>query len=69
MSGLIPPIIINIDKITRWHSKFDVDSVPNINPSSLPKIEIDISKTESSENWDMFEKKSMGTLYCFTNRN
>lgn len=41
MNKLIPPIAINKDKITRWHPEFDVESVEDIIPSPLPKIEID----------------------------
>lgn len=47
MNKLTPPIVIDEDKITRWHPEFDVESVPDIIPSSLPKIEIDKPKIES----------------------
>lgn len=33
--------MISKDKITRWHPEFDVESVVDIVPSPLPKIEID----------------------------
>lgn len=33
--------MISKDKITRWHPEFDVESVEDIVPSPLPKIEID----------------------------
>lgn len=47
---------MNKDKITRWHKKFNIDSVPSINPSSLPKIEIGLSKAVTFKNLGMFEK-------------
>ncbi|XP_060871194.1 DNA replication factor Cdt1-like [Metopolophium dirhodum] len=49
LNELIPPILIDKDKITRWHPEFDVESVPNINPSPLPKIEIDKSKISTAK--------------------
>ncbi|XP_029343840.1 DNA replication factor Cdt1-like [Acyrthosiphon pisum] len=49
LNQLIPPILIDKDKITRWHPEFDVESVPNINPSPLPKIEIDKSKISTAK--------------------
>lgn len=49
MNQLIPPILIDKDKITRWHPEFDVESVPNINPSPLPKIKIDKSKISTAK--------------------
>jgi len=32
--------VIDKDKITRWHPEFDVETVKDIIPSTLPKIEI-----------------------------
>lgn len=49
MNKLIPPITIDKDKITRWHPEFDVESVPNINLSPLPKIEIGKSKISTAK--------------------
>ncbi|XP_050439239.1 DNA replication factor Cdt1-like [Adelges cooleyi] len=46
---LIPPIVIDKDKITRWHPEFDVECVPDINPSPLPKIEVSKSKIASAK--------------------
>jgi len=49
LNKLIPPITIDKDKITRWHPEFDVESVPNINLSPLPKIEIGKSKISTAK--------------------
>lgn len=49
MNNLIPPIIIDKEKITRWHPEFDVESVADIIPSPLPKIEIDKPKIETAK--------------------
>ncbi|XP_025200221.1 DNA replication factor Cdt1-like, partial [Melanaphis sacchari] len=49
LNNLIPPIIIDKDKVTRWHPEFDVESVPNINLSPLPKIEIGKSKISTAK--------------------
>ncbi|KAE9544645.1 hypothetical protein AGLY_000187 [Aphis glycines] len=49
LKKLIPPITIDKDKITRWHPEFDVESVPNINLSPLPKIEIGKSKISTAK--------------------
>lgn len=49
MNSLIPPIVIDKEKITRWHPEFDVESVADIIPSPLPKIEIDKPKIETAK--------------------
>lgn len=49
MNKLIPPIVIDKNKITRWHPEFDVESVIDISPSSLPKIEIDKPKIATAK--------------------
>lgn len=41
--------MIDKDKITRWHPEFDVESVADIIPSSLPKIEIDKPKIATAK--------------------
>lgn len=41
--------MIDKDKITRWHPEFDVESVTDIIPSSLPKIEIDKPKIATAK--------------------
>lgn len=56
MKKLIPPITIDKNKITRWHPEFDVESVPNINLSPLPKIEIGKSKISTA-------KDTLGTIF------
>lgn len=41
--------MIDKNKITRWHPEFDVESVVDIVPSSLPKIEIDKPKIATAK--------------------
>ncbi|XP_060839677.1 DNA replication factor Cdt1-like isoform X2 [Rhopalosiphum padi] len=61
LNKLIPPIVIDKDKITRWHPEFDVESVPNINLSPLPKIEIDKSKISTAK--DILEQTHALFIY------
>lgn len=49
LNKLIPPIEIDKEKITRWHPEFDVESVPDIIPSPLPKIQIDKPKVATAK--------------------
>ncbi|GFR90348.1 DNA replication factor Cdt1-like [Elysia marginata] len=37
LASLSPPLNIPDSKITRWHPKFQLDKVPDINPSPLPQ--------------------------------
>ncbi|XP_070833590.1 DNA replication factor Cdt1 [Chaetodon trifascialis] len=37
LSSLVPPLSVAEDKLTRWHPRFNVDSVPAIQASSLPQ--------------------------------
>lgn len=37
LSSLDPPMSITHDKITRWHPEFDIEKVPDIEDSELPK--------------------------------
>uniref|UniRef100_A0A8B9GNB7 CDT1 Geminin-binding domain-containing protein n=1 Tax=Astyanax mexicanus TaxID=7994 RepID=A0A8B9GNB7_ASTMX len=37
LAGLNPPVEVPDDKITRWHPRFSVDEVPNIQPGDLPQ--------------------------------
>ncbi|XP_002741259.1 DNA replication factor Cdt1-like [Saccoglossus kowalevskii] len=37
LSKLIPPLTVPEDKLTRWHPKFPLDRVPDIEPASLPE--------------------------------
>lgn len=41
--------MIDKDKITRWHPEFDVESVSDISPSPLPKIELDKPKVATAK--------------------
>jgi len=41
--------VIDKNKITRWHPEFDVESVMDIIPSTLPKIEIHKPKLETAK--------------------
>jgi len=49
LTKLVPPIVIDKEKITRWHPEFDVESVADIIPSPLPKIEIDKPKIATAK--------------------
>ncbi|XP_033468613.1 DNA replication factor Cdt1 [Epinephelus lanceolatus] len=37
LSSLVPPVSIPEDKLTRWHPRFNVDTVPGVSSSSLPQ--------------------------------
>lgn len=37
LSTLVPPMSVPEDKLTRWHPRFNVDTVPAIECSSLPQ--------------------------------
>ncbi|KAL6101426.1 cdt1 [Pungitius sinensis] len=37
LSLLVPPVSVPEDKLTRWHPRFNVDSVPAVPTSSLPQ--------------------------------
>ncbi|XP_029030794.1 DNA replication factor Cdt1 [Betta splendens] len=37
LSSLVPPVSVSDDKLTRWHPRFNVDSVPAIQTSPLPQ--------------------------------
>uniref|UniRef100_A0A673C218 Chromatin licensing and DNA replication factor 1 n=2 Tax=Sphaeramia orbicularis TaxID=375764 RepID=A0A673C218_9TELE len=37
LSSLVPPLSVPEDKLTRWHPRFNVDTVPAISLSSLPQ--------------------------------
>ncbi|XP_029305027.1 DNA replication factor Cdt1 [Cottoperca gobio] len=37
LSLLVPPVSVPEDKLTRWHPRFNVDTVPSISTSSLPQ--------------------------------
>ncbi|KAL7833421.1 hypothetical protein AOLI_G00283810 [Acnodon oligacanthus] len=37
LATLNPPVAIPDDKLTRWHPRFSVDEVPNIQPCDLPQ--------------------------------
>jgi len=65
LNKLNPPILIDKDKIIRWHPEFDVESVPNINPSPLPKIEIDKSKIPTAKDILGNNKKYCIPFYFF----
>jgi len=49
LNKLIPPIVIDKEKITRWHPEFDVESVVDIIASPLPKIEINKPKIATAK--------------------
>jgi len=49
LGKLNPPIVIDKEEITRWHPEFDVESVTDIVPASLPKIEIDKPKIATAK--------------------
>ncbi|XP_062256448.1 DNA replication factor Cdt1 [Platichthys flesus] len=37
LSSLVPPVSVPEDKLTRWHPRFNVDTVPAIQTSALPE--------------------------------
>uniref|UniRef100_A0A3P9CR15 Chromatin licensing and DNA replication factor 1 n=1 Tax=Maylandia zebra TaxID=106582 RepID=A0A3P9CR15_9CICH len=37
LSSLDPPVLVPEDKLTRWHPRFNVDSVPAVHTSALPQ--------------------------------
>ncbi|XP_031471240.1 DNA replication factor Cdt1 isoform X2 [Phasianus colchicus] len=37
LAALSPPMEVPEDKLTRWHPRFNVDEVPDINPAELPR--------------------------------
>ncbi|KAL2088480.1 hypothetical protein ACEWY4_015379 [Coilia grayii] len=37
LESLDPPVVVPDDMLTRWHPRFKVDEVPNIQPSDLPQ--------------------------------
>ena len=37
LSTLVPVVIVPEDKLTRWHPRFNVDTVPVISTSLLPQ--------------------------------
>lgn len=37
LSSLVPPMSIPEDRLTRWHPRFNVDTVPSVKPSLLPQ--------------------------------
>ncbi|XP_020493917.1 DNA replication factor Cdt1 [Labrus bergylta] len=37
LSSLVPPVSVPDDKLTRWHPRFNVDTVPGVQTSSLPQ--------------------------------
>ncbi|CAJ1066535.1 DNA replication factor Cdt1 [Xyrichtys novacula] len=37
LSSLVPPVSVPEDKLTRWHPRFNVDTVPAVQTSSLPQ--------------------------------
>ncbi|XP_060878814.1 LOW QUALITY PROTEIN: DNA replication factor Cdt1-like [Metopolophium dirhodum] len=61
---LTPPIVIAKDKITRWHPEFDVETVEDIIPSTLPKIEINKPKIVTAK--DLLDKSH--SLFVYNNR-
>ncbi|CAH1721518.1 unnamed protein product [Aphis gossypii] len=64
LNSLIPPIVIEKDKITRWHPEFDVETAKDIIPSTLPKIEINKAKIETAK--DLLDKSH--ALFAYNNR-
>lgn len=37
LASLNPPVVVPEDQLTRWHPRFNVDSVPDIEPAELPQ--------------------------------
>uniref|UniRef100_A0A3P8RWS0 Chromatin licensing and DNA replication factor 1 n=1 Tax=Amphiprion percula TaxID=161767 RepID=A0A3P8RWS0_AMPPE len=38
LSSLVPPVSVPEDKLTRWHPRFNVDTVPAVQTSPLPQV-------------------------------
>ena len=53
LHNLNPPLSVDDDKITRWHPKFHLDDVPDIDQAALPQPPV--VKTYSSAH-DVLEK-------------
>ncbi|XP_017284207.1 DNA replication factor Cdt1 isoform X2 [Kryptolebias marmoratus] len=49
LSSLVPPVSIPEDKLTRWHPRFNVDTVPAVPPSSLPRPPVTEKLTTAQE--------------------
>lgn len=47
LARLNPPITVPFEKLSRWHHKFPLDSVPDIEPSPLPEP-IDVPKCHTA---------------------
>lgn len=37
LASLDPPMVVPEEQLTCWHPRFDVDSVPDIEPAELPQ--------------------------------
>lgn len=37
LASLNPPMVVPEDRLTRWHPRFNVDEVPDIEPAELPQ--------------------------------
>ncbi|PNJ12528.1 CDT1 isoform 2, partial [Pongo abelii] len=37
LASLSPPMVVPEDQLTRWHPRFNVDEVPDIEPAALPQ--------------------------------
>uniref|UniRef100_A0A6P7FMD2 DNA replication factor Cdt1 n=1 Tax=Diabrotica virgifera virgifera TaxID=50390 RepID=A0A6P7FMD2_DIAVI len=53
LQSLIPPMSINKDRITRWHPEFDIERVPDIECSEIPKPPMEEAFTTAK---DVLEK-------------
>lgn len=37
LSSLVPPMVVPADRLTRWHPRFNVDTLPAVELSLLPQ--------------------------------
>ncbi|XP_037544131.1 DNA replication factor Cdt1 [Nematolebias whitei] len=49
LSSLVPPVSVPEDKLTRWHPRFNVDTVPAVLPSLLPQAPVPEKLTTAQE--------------------
>lgn len=58
---MVPQLHINKDKLTRWHPEFDLDDVPDITSSDIPKPPNAEKVTTAKDVLGMF----FNIFYCF----
>lgn len=49
LASLNPPMVVPEDQLTRWHPRFNVDEVPDIEPAELPQPPVTEKLTTAQE--------------------